>query len=36
MRLAAAIEGRLAEMLAADLAAAERAVTAGLREASDG
>lgn len=36
MRLAAAIEGRLSELLAADLAAAERAVTAGLREASDG
>jgi hypothetical protein len=36
MRLAAAIEGRLTKLLAADLAAVERAVTAGLREASEG
>ena len=36
MRLAAAIEGRLSERLMVDLTAAERAVTVGLREASEG
>jgi hypothetical protein len=36
VRLEAALQGSLREMMAAELRAAERAVTAGIREATDG
>lgn len=36
MRLQAAIQGNLNDLLKAELAAAERPVTAGVREATDG
>jgi hypothetical protein len=36
MRLQAAIQGDLKALLKAELGAAERAVTAGIREATDG